>query len=453
MTGNPCHPIADSARLRGRIGLNRDRKYSNMLDISDQGDERGTTSMTAGTSWPATAVAAAAPRVPVLARDEAVRSAGLIADALAVDAGRRDAQRVLPAAELESLTASGLLAITVPGEYGGADLPAETVAEVFRLLATGDPSVAQIPHSHFVYVNALRHQGTEAQQAFFFAEVLSGRRFGNAQSEVGTKHVRDIRTTLAPAGRGWLLNGTKGYSTGALFADWIPVLAHLGEGGPLHVAWVERTAPGVTVVDDWDGLGQRTTASGTVELVDVAVQSARVTPYHLTFEGPQTYGAFAQLLHSAIDAGIARAALTEAADFVATRSRPYPDAQVERAADDPLVVHAFGEMELQVRAAEALLAEAGRAVDRADADLTEQSAAAASLAVAAARASTTQASVEVASRLFEVAGTRSALARLNLDRHWRNARTHTLHDPAAWKVQHLGRYAVDGTLPPNHGQL
>ena len=131
MTGNPCHPIADSARLRGRIGLNRDRKYSNMLDISDQGDERGTTSMTAGTSWPATAVAAAAPRVPVLARDEAVRSAGLIADALAVDAGRRDAQRVLPAAELESLTASGLLAITVPGEYGGADLPAETVAEVF----------------------------------------------------------------------------------------------------------------------------------------------------------------------------------------------------------------------------------------------------------------------------------------------------------------------------------
>jgi alkylation response protein AidB-like acyl-CoA dehydrogenase len=126
---------------------------------------------------------------------------------------------------------------------------------------------------------------------------------------------------------------------------------------------------------------------------------------------------------------------------------------VERAADDPLVVHAFGEMELQVRAAEALLAEAGRAVDRADADLDEGTAAHASLAVAAARASSTQAALDVSTRLFEVAGTRSALASLNLDRHWRNARTHTLHDPAGWKVQHLGRFAVDGTFPPNHGQL
>ena len=392
-------------------------------------------------------------RVPVLGADEAVRVATGLGAELAAGAAERDAERVLPAAELDALSDSGLLAVTVPAAYGGADLPAETLAEVFRILASGDPSLAQIPHSHFVYVNALRHQGTPEQQAFFFGEVLAGKRFGNAQSEVGTKHVRDIRTTLTPSGRGWLLNGEKGYSTGALFADWIPVLAHLDTDGPLHVAWVERTAPGVTVVDDWDGLGQRTTASGTVRLEDVDVADARITPYHLTFEGPQTYGAFAQLLHAALDAGIARAAITEAARFVTTKSRPYPDAGVDRAADDPLVVHAFGEMELQVRAAEALLREAGRAVDRADADLTEETAADASLAVAAARASSTQASVEVSSRLFEVAGTRSALASLNLDRHWRNARTHTLHDPAAWKVQHLGRYAVDGTRPPNHGQL
>jgi alkylation response protein AidB-like acyl-CoA dehydrogenase len=110
-------------------------------------------------------------------------------------------------------------------------------------------------------------------------------------------------------------------------------------------------------------------------------------------------------------------------------------------------------MELEVRAAEALLAEAGLAVEHADRDLTAETAGEASLAVAAARAASARASVEVGSRLFEVAGTRSALASLNLDRHWRNARTHTLHDPASWKVQHLGRYAVDGTLPPNHGQL
>lgn len=397
--------------------------------------------------------------VPVLTAREAVAVARDLAIDLAGTSAERDLHRVLPGAELDRLSGSGLLAITVPAAYGGADLRAGTLAEVFRILASGDPNVAQVPHSHFVYVNAMRHQGTPAQQEFFFGEVLAGKRFGNAQSEIATKHVRDIRTTLTPAGGGrWRLDGTKGYATGALFAHWIPVLAHLDTlsdpgHGPLHVAWVESDAPGVTVTDDWAGMGQRTTASGTVELVDVEVDASRITPFHLTFEGPQTYGAFAQLLHAALDVGIARAALDDAAVFVLTKSRPYPDAEVERASDDPLVVHALGQMELAVRGAEALLREAGRAVEAADADLDAETAGAASLAVAAARASGSQVSVDVSSRLFEVCGTRSALDRLNLNRHWRNARTHTLHDPAAWKVQHLGRYAVDGTLPPNHGQL
>jgi len=397
--------------------------------------------------------------VPVLSRDEAIDVAAEVATDLAATSLERDRDRILPERELERLSASGLLAVTVPRAHGGAELPVEVLVEVFRILATGDPSVAQVPHSHFVYVNALRHQGTREQQWFFFREVLAGKRLGNAQSEVGTKHVRDIRTTLTPAGNGrWTLDGTKGYSTGALFADWIPVLARQDTlaapgTGPLHVAWVERHAPGVSVTDDWNGMGQRTTASGTVRLNQVEVTADRITPYHLTFEGPQTYGAFAQVLHAALDVGIARAALTEAAAFVRTTSRPYPDAGVDRAADDPLVVHALGEMELGVRASEALLREAARAVDAANADLTADTAASASLAVAASRAHSAQVSVDVSSRLFEVAGTRSALDTLNLDRHWRNARTHTLHDPAAWKVQHLGRNALDGTPPPNHGQL
>jgi SfnB family sulfur acquisition oxidoreductase len=356
-------------------------------------------------------------------------------------------------AEVDALAASGLLAITVPAAYGGPDLPASTVTEVFRLLGQADPSIAQVPHSHFVYVNQLRLQGTPAQQARLFPEVLAGARIANAQSEAGTRHVRDYRTTLVPDGDGWRLSGTKFYCTGALFADWLAVLAHRGVDGPLHVAWVPRDAEGVEVVDDWDALGQRTTASGTVRLEGVRVPDDLVTDYSVTFTGPSTYGARAQLLHAAIDAGIARAALDDAAAFVTTRSRPHPDAGVARAAEDPLVVHAFGEMELAVRAAEALLAEAARRIDLADADLTDETAAAASLAVAAARAATAHTSVEVASRLFEVAGTRAALAAEPLDRHWRNARTHTLHDPAAWKIQHLGRWAVDGSLPPRNGQL
>jgi alkylation response protein AidB-like acyl-CoA dehydrogenase len=62
-----------------------------------------------------------------------------------------------------------------------------------------------------------------------------------------------------------------------------------------------------------------------------------------------------------------------------------------------------------------------------------------------------RASVEATSALFELAGTRSAAEPLNLSRYWRDARTHTLHDPIRWKVQHLGRWVVSGTVPPRHG--
>ncbi|MER6471464.1 SfnB family sulfur acquisition oxidoreductase [Streptomyces collinus] len=371
-------------------------------------------------------------------------------------AAERDARRRLPHAEVERLSASGLLAVTVPARFGGADVRATTLAEIFRLLAAADASLAQIPQSHFVYVNVLRRQGTDKQQEFFFGEVLAGRRFGNAQSEASTQHIQDIRTRLARRPDGsYVLDGVKHYSTGALFAHWIPVLAR-HEDDTLHVAYVPREAPGLTVVDDWDGMGQRTTASGTVRLESVPVPADRVLPHHLTFQGPQLHGAIAQLLHSAIDTGIAFGALAEAVEFVRTKSRPWFESIAEghaTAAEDPLLIQRFGGLAIRERAAEALLREAARAVDDARADLTDDTAAEASIAVAAAKVTAAEAAVEVASALFEVSGTRSALDSLGLHRHWRDARTHTLHDPARWKVQHIGRYVLNGTKPPRHGLL
>jgi SfnB family sulfur acquisition oxidoreductase len=385
---------------------------------------------------------------------EAVRIAAELALEIRAGSAERDAGRLLPHEQLELLSARGLFGVTVPAAFGGADATVAELTEVFRILASADPNVAQIPHSHFVFVNLLRHQATPQQQEFFFGELLAGKRLGNAQSEVGTKHVRDIRTTLLEGPDGdFLLTGVKGYCTGALFADWIPTLAHLGPDGPLNVAYVQRSSPGVTVTDDWDGLGQRTTASGTVRLDEVPVQADRIVPYHLTFQGPQLFGAFAQILHAAIDAGIAAAALDEATEFVRTKSRPYPDAGVERAADDPLTLQRIGELSIEVRTAEAVLAQAAGIVDEAGRNLTQQAAERASIAVATARVVTARVALAVGSALFEVSGTRSALATLNLDRHWRNARTHTLHDPSSWKVQHIGRYVLNGTPPPRHGQL
>jgi SfnB family sulfur acquisition oxidoreductase len=371
----------------------------------------------------------------------------------ALDASARDAERRLPTNEVEHLSSTGLLGITVPRAYGGADISVAVLTEIFRLLAMGDPNIAQIPQSHFAYVNVLRHNGSDEQRRLLYGEVLEGRRFGNAQSELGTKTVADIRTTLIKNGDStYTLTGVKHYSTGALFAHWIPVLAK-GEDEENYVAFVRADTEGVTVIDDWEGMGQRTTASGQVKLENVRVPAELIVPHHLTFTGPQLYGAVAQILHAAIDVGIARAALNDATAFVRERSRPWWESGVEFASEDQLTIQQVGELEIQVRGAEALLSVAANRIDEAGRSLNDASAASASIAVATAKTVGARSAVDVSNALFELAGTRSSLRSDNLNRHWRNARTHSLHDPVRWKVQHIGRFALNGTYPPRHGQL
>ena len=390
-------------------------------------------------------------------QDEALAIATELAAAFRDGAARRDAELILPGDEVEEMTRRGLYGLTVPAWLGGPDLPMSAVAEVLRILATGDPNLAQLPHSHYVYVNLLRCCGSRDQQRELLSAVRDGARFGNAQAEAGTRTPDQIRTSIVPDGSGYVITGEKFYCTGAWFAHIIPVLAR-GQDGAAYVAFVPRPARGLTVLDDWAGLGQRTTASGTVRLEGVRVGPGAVVARDPVFGGPTTYGAFAQLMHAAIDAGIARGALDEAAAFVRAKARPWFEAGVDKAADDPLLVQRAGELAVTVRAAETLLADAGRQLDAAEGEraagrLDAQQAGAASIAVAIAKAAADRAAVDTASALFELGGTRSAAAGLNLDRHWRNARTHTLHDPVRWKLQHIGRWTLTGTPPPRHGQL
>lgn len=379
-------------------------------------------------------------------------------------AAGRDRDRALPYAETDRLAASGLLAITVPAELGGADLPPSTVAEVVRVLAAADPNIAQIPHSHFVYVNLLKLAGSPYQRKRYLGAVLGGARIANAQSERGSSTVAGVCTTLRPRDGGFRVDGTKFYCTGSLFADVLAVLTRLDDpdgrsGLPPgeYVVFLPANTAGVHILDDWDALGQRTTGSGTVEFDGVPVGREQVVARRGAVDAPTGYGAFAQLLHAAIDAGIARGALEAAAGFVRTSSRPWFEAGVERAAEDPLLVQRFGELGVEVVAAEAALAAAGAAVDRATGHLPApgrtdaEVAGAASVAVAAAKVLTDRAANEVSAAVFEVGGTRSASAGTDLDHFWRNARTHTLHDPVRWKYQHIGRALLQGTPPPLHG--
>ncbi|MGF6158272.1 SfnB family sulfur acquisition oxidoreductase [Ensifer sp. KUDG1] len=393
-----------------------------------------------------------APAHRIESEEEALSIARALAAEYAGSANERDTDRILPFDELDSLAQSGLLAITVPPEYDGIDVSNAVLAEVTAILSEADSSIGQIPQNHFYILEALRTDGTEEQKAFFFGRALAGDRFGNALSERGTKTVGDYETRLSPDGPGFRLNGRKYYSTGVLFAEWIVVFA-LDPNDKLTMAFVPRGAEGLQIIDDWDSFGQRTTGSGTTVLQNVYVAADAVVRHHRGFERPTTIGSVGQIIHAGIDLGIARAAFAETLDFVRNHARPWMDSGVERATDDPLTIARIGQLAIRLEAATATVERAGKKVDVAQINGTEESVVEATLAVAAAKVLTTEIALEASNTLFELAGTASTKIGLNLDRHWRNARTHTLHDPVRWKHHVVGNYHLNGIKPPKNGAL
>jgi SfnB family sulfur acquisition oxidoreductase len=383
---------------------------------------------------------------------EAITAARDVAAKIAKDAVSRDRDRVLPYAELELISDAGLFAITVPREYGGAGVRAGALAEVIATLASADGSIGQIPQNHFFMLEGLRLEGTEAQKRFFYPRILAGERLGNALSEIGTKTAHEHATRITRDGPIYRVNGKKFYSTGVLFSHWVAIVAN-DDNGDSTIAFVPRNARGITIDDDWSGFGQRVTGSGTTILEDVEVHPIGVLSFRALFDRPTPMGPHAQIMHAAIEAGLARGALAATIDFVRTRSRPWKDAGVERAADDPYTIAQIGDMKIRVSASDALLARAGRFVDDASENATVETVAAASIAVAEAKVAATEAALHVSSKLIELAGSRATLQEFGLDRYWRNARTHSVHDPVRWKYRAVGDYWLNGVNPPRHGAI
>ena len=287
--------------------------------------------------------------------------------------------------------------------------------------------------------------------------MLAGARLAGAQAERGGQHAQDLKTRLRRTPGRLRLDGRKYYCPGAISARWIGVTA-LDDADRLVLAFVERDAPGVHVDEDWNVMGQRATVSGAAVFDHVPVDPGLVIPYSEAFKEPQQLGARTQLVHAAIQVGIAGGALRDAREFVRTRARPFFEAAragwADTAASDPHVIHRFGELATRVSAAESLLAAA--AATLAEVGRRPRDAAAAargSIAVAQAKAFGGETAVAVASDLFGLTGASAADERYDLSRHWRNARTHASHDPVAWKYHHVGNYLLNDVLPPNHGQL
>ncbi|MCO3374177.1 SfnB family sulfur acquisition oxidoreductase [Pseudomonas aeruginosa] len=311
---------------------------------------------------------------------QALQAAHEVAGLARREAALRDRERRLPWQELELFTRLGLGGIGIPRAHGGAQVSHVTLAEVFRVICAADPALGQIPQNQFGLLSVIDNVASPAQKRKLFRGILDGRRLANAGPERNTRHTLELKARVRRDGDGYRVSGEKFYSTGALFAHWVAVKA-IDEEERAVMLFVERGAPGLRIVDDWSGFGQRTTASGTVLLDEVPVAGDMLIP-------------------------------------------------------------------------NGLLEKAGQVLDEVAArPVDAESAARASIAVAEAKVLSTEISLAASEKLFELAGSRATLAEFNLDRHWRNARTHTLHDPVRWKVHAVGDYYLNGARPARHSWI
>ncbi|WP_427004022.1 SfnB family sulfur acquisition oxidoreductase [Pantoea eucrina] len=385
-------------------------------------------------------------------REQAIQAAQSLAEQAKPGAVERDQQRIYPVDLLNQFTRLGLGSISVPRRFGGGGLDYQTLAEVFRIISASDPSLGQIPQNHFGLIQFILSEGEPEQQQTLLQAVVNGNQLGNGGPEKNTRHTRDVQARLSGDENARFLTGEKFYSTGALFADILVTTALQDDDRPV-MAFIPLPAPGAEIVDDWSGMGQRTTASGTVRLHQVAVDPAWIIPLPSP-EKPTLRGAVSQFIQAAIDAGIAQGALDDALAFVRDHSRPWVDAGVARNTDDPYILADIGRISTELSAANALLRRAARVLDATDpAALTAENSAAASIAVAEAKVLTTEIALRASEKLLEWGGSRATLLQHGLDRHWRNARTHTLHDPVRWKTHAIGNYYLNAVYPARHAWI
>ncbi|WP_151959036.1 SfnB family sulfur acquisition oxidoreductase [Acinetobacter junii] len=394
-----------------------------------------------------------APVQLILNDQQAINAAYQVADFALEERNKRDQNRILPTEQINQFSQKGLGGIRIPKQYGGAFVSNKTLAHVFRILSKADANVGQIPQNQFGLLNFINITGSDAQKQFIYTEILAGKRIANGGPEKNSKDTKSIQTTLTLENGQYFLNGEKFYSTGTSFADWIAIRA-LHPDGYTVLAIVDRHAVGVEVINDWNGFGQRTTASGTVKLRNVVVDPALFFNERIIADTPNVRGAYSQLLQVAIDVGIAEAAFDDTLTSI-RKARPIIDAGVEKASEEHYTLQEVGKLNILLDAAILLLDEAAEFLDELDqlTQISSEQAARASILVAEAKIYANDAALHISEKLLELGGSRAGLSQHNLDQHWRNARVHTLHDPVRWKFHAIGDYYLNGTNPARHAWI
>ncbi|TAV50130.1 monooxygenase [Rhizobium leguminosarum] len=347
--------------------------------------------------------------------EEAISTARDLAAAFRHQASERDINRILPFAELDALSVSGLTAIAVPPDHEGLDMSNALLAEIVAIIAEGDASIGETLESHFSALETLRTQAAEDLKASLFARALLGDRFAGAAFTDGAE--------LTAEGPGYRLSGRTRQTPGILFADWIAAAATAPPSRPVTL-YLARGEEGVQVVDDWDGFGQRTNGSATAIVGTLHVNADAISP--APSSGYSTGISLGLLLKAGVSLGIARAALSDLMIAIGDRSTS--------------VLPRIGERAIRIEMAAAALERAGRKLDTAQVNPVGAAMADAHFSASAAAILAGETALTTANALFELAGETSAGIGLNLDRHWRNARIHALSLPRDKLLHTVGEY-------------
>ena len=395
----------------------------------------------------------AVPTPPVVTVAELNARADRILPQIAAGAAQRERDRQLPYEAVAQIAQAGLFTVRIPKRFGGAGGSVKDVIALLIRIASADSNVAQALRPGFGFVEGLlasRAEGAEEERERWFGRYLQGAVIGNAGWELGGAN-GSISARIVRDGEHFRACGSKYYSTGSLYADWVSAVALDENDQPVSFI-LPRDRQGLELLDDFDAMGQRLTASGTTHLHDVQVLASEIRTRTVE-EGKRTIVTpFLQVFLAAVQAGIARNALNDAVTFAKEHARPIKHSSATRSVDDPYVELSVGDVSARAFTAEAVVLHAADSIDRAwAADLDAVAVDQAAVDVAQAQYIAAESALKAAELVFDVGGASTTGRAHNLDRHWRNARTVANHNPRHWKAAAVGAWQLKGTPPPTSG--
>ncbi|MBD9660015.1 acyl-CoA dehydrogenase family protein [Pantoea sp. PNT03] len=369
----------------------------------------------------------------------------------------RERERTLPHQPISWLKEAGFGTVRIPQEKGGWGASLPQLFQLLTELAEADSNLPQALRAHFAFVEDRLNQPDSAERDRWFGRFIDGELVGSGWTEIGTVKLGDVITRVTPGESGWTLSGEKFYSTGTLFADWIDVYARRNDNQGDVIALVNTYQPGVTREDDWDGFGQRLTGSGTTRFANAHVEQEHVYDFATRFRY-QT--AFYQHVLLATLAGIGRAVARDGAQAVAARNRVYSHGNGGVARQDAQILQVIGQITSLAFAVEATVIRATHSLQSAYVAHVSNDEAQIAAANVLAEAEAGQAQViasewvtRAATELFNALGASDTRVSKALDRHWRNARTLSSHNPVVYKARDIGDWKVNGTAPTGIWQI